>query len=89
MASDQAFFIVRRFGALNTRVILALQDEIAQLDQSLNALDEEYSRKARDDGTNNGSFRFDPSDERRELVQKILPEKLLKYSKYPLKGNTR
>jgi hypothetical protein len=32
VASDQAFFIVRRFGTLNARVLLAMQDEIAALE---------------------------------------------------------
>lgn len=82
VASDQAWFIVRRFGALNTRVILALQDEIVQLDQSLDEIDEELSRKAIDDSTNNGSFRYDPSNRRRDLILNTLPKKLLKYSMY-------
>lgn len=89
VASEQAFFIVRRFGALNTRVILALQDEIVQLEQTLNALDESFSRKEKDTSTNNGSFRYDPSVQRRELVQEILPGKLLRYSMSLLQGDTR
>lgn len=80
MAADQEFFIVRRFGALNTRVILALQDEITQHEQRLDMIDMEYSRKAKDLTTNNGSFRFDPSNERREIIRATLPDKLLKYS---------
>lgn len=80
MAAEQELFIVRRFGALNTRVILALQDEITQFEQRLDMIDMEYSRKARDLSTNNGSFRSDQSEERRELIQDILPSKLLKYS---------
>lgn len=82
MAADQEFFIVRRFGALNTRVILALQDEITQYEQRLDMIDMEYSRKAKDLSTNNGSFRFDPSNERREMIRAILPDKLLKYNQF-------
>ena len=82
MASEQTFFIVRRFGALNTRVILALQDEIVELEQQLNHLDEDYSRKdANENHTHNGSFRFDGFEDRRNLIQDILPEKLAKYSR--------
>lgn len=81
LASEKTFFIVRQFGALNTRIILALQDEIVQLEQRLNRIDEEVSRKDLPDSTNNGSFRYDRSDERRYLVETILPEKLAKYSK--------
>ncbi|MCJ1426678.1 hypothetical protein MMC29_004581 [Sticta canariensis] len=82
MAADQEFFIVRRFGALNTRVILALQDEITQCEQKLDMIDIEYSRKAQHPSTNNGSFRFDPSDERRSLIHDTLLDKLLKYNKF-------
>lgn len=88
VASDRSYFIVRRFGALNARVILSLQDELVELDQRIQALDEAWSRKRNMDDTNNGSFRFDPCDERRYLVQEILPRKLLEYSTYFLKGDT-
>ena len=80
VASENTFFIVRRFGALNTRIILALQDEIVQLEHRLNRMDEENSRKQLPDDTNNGSFRYDLFDERRDLVQNVLPEKLARYS---------
>jgi len=33
VASDSSFFILYRFGALNTRVALSLQDEIVQLEE--------------------------------------------------------
>ena len=90
VASDRSFFIVRRFGALNARVILDLQDELVRLDQELTALDEAWSRRAtKNDSTNNGSFRFDPSDKRTRLVHEVLPGKLLKYSAYRPKGDTR
>jgi hypothetical protein len=82
MASDQAFFILRRFGTLNTRVLLAMQDEIVELEDQLNLLDEEASRKESPYNVDNGTIRDDPFGERRELVTKILPEKLAKYSKH-------
>jgi hypothetical protein len=91
MASDQAFFILRRFGTLNARVLLALQDEIVELEDQLNLLDEEASRKETPLNLDNGTFRDDPFSDRRELVTKILPEKLAKYSKRVqlLEGSTR
>jgi len=91
MASDQAFFILRRFGTLNTRVLLAMQDEIVELEDQLNLLDEEASRKESPYNLDNGTFRDDPFGDRRELVTKILPEKLAKYSKHMqmLEGSTR
>ena len=81
MASDNAFFVLRRFGTLNTRVLLAMQDEIVELEDKLNFMDEEYSRKDYTYNVDNGTFRDDPFNDRRELVTKILPEKLAKYSK--------
>lgn len=88
MASDQAFFILRRFGTLNTRVLLAMQDEIVELEDQLNSLDEEASRKETPYNIDNGTIRDDPFGERRELVTKTLPEKLAKYSKHPNKPGT-
>lgn len=85
MASDQTFFILRRFGALNARVALSLQDEIVELEEKLNFMDKEYSSTEWPD-VNNGSFRDDPfaniQDDRGNLVRNTLPEKLAKYSKY-------
>jgi hypothetical protein len=80
MASDQAFFIVRRFGNLNTRVLLAMQDEIAALEEHLNFMDEEYSRRNYSDDVDNGTFRDEAFSDRRDLIQRVLPEKLAKYS---------
>jgi len=79
VASDQAFFIVRRFGALNARVVLSLQDEIVELEEQLDAMDEHASNLP-DDTVHNGSFRVDPLDARKKLVRDTLPEKLAKYS---------
>jgi hypothetical protein len=81
VASDPAFFIVRRFGALNARVILCLQDEIAELEEKLNEFDDEYKAREKPNDTNNGSFRRDPCGDRKELVKVTLHEKLLKYSR--------
>jgi len=82
MASDQTFFIMRRFGALNARVALSLQDEIVELEEQLDFMDKEYSSPDVAD-VNNGSFRDDPfigPGDRLDLVRNILPEKLAKYS---------
>ncbi|KAI9868671.1 MAG: hypothetical protein M1813_004521 [Trichoglossum hirsutum] len=80
IASDPALFIVRRFGALNTRVILCLQDEIARHEEELDRLDEKF-RQAEPDDTNNGSFRNDPCQDRKILIEKTLRKKLAKYSR--------
>ena len=82
MASDKAFFILRRFGTLNTRVLLSMQDEIVELEDRINFMDEEYSRRDYTEEVDNGTFRDDPFGDRRELITKILPEKLARYSEY-------
>ena len=38
-ASDNELFVLRRFTALNTRVILKMQDEIVQLEEELAEID--------------------------------------------------
>lgn len=82
MASDQAFCIVRRFGDLNMRVMLALQDEIVELEDKLRVLDQRESRNWMPDGVENGSFRNDTCGERKILVTGDLLTKLDRYSKY-------
>jgi hypothetical protein len=86
MASDPAFFIVRRFGALNARVILCLQDEIAKHEEELDALDIRFRADDKLDDTNNGSFRNDPCEERKKLIEETLREKLAKYSRLHTRG---
>jgi hypothetical protein len=45
-------------------------------------IDEALSDRDQDKDTNNGTFRRDPSEQQNDLVKKILPEKLAKYSKF-------
>lgn len=80
MASDQSFFIVRRFGALQARVVLSLQDQIVRLEEELDSMDKAYSRKKVPDVVDNGSFRNDPFKDRRELIEEELPKILREYS---------
>jgi hypothetical protein len=83
VASDPSFFVLRKFGTLNARVALSLQDEIAQLEEELDSMDKTYSHRDTKDA-HNGTFRDDPFDgplDRQQLVRVILPEKLLRYSK--------
>ena len=77
VASDDDFLIFRRFGTLNTRLALALQDEISVFEQQLLDLDKGYSDKNGKD-MNNGSFR-DDMDDRAELLERIR-EKMQRYS---------
>ncbi|KFY07881.1 hypothetical protein V492_06736 [Pseudogymnoascus sp. VKM F-4246] len=65
VASDQAWFITRRFSTLNARTILLLQSKIVNLENKLNDLDRLFSRPKEqmddEDETHNGSFRLDGS----------------------------
>ncbi|ORY00305.1 hypothetical protein BCR34DRAFT_575896 [Clohesyomyces aquaticus] len=70
LSSDDDFLIFRRFGPLNTRVLLFLQDEIVQLENQLEDLDSDHSRKEAVD-IHNGSFRQEAVPERVELLTKI------------------
>src|ERR1700722_559445 len=44
IASDNDFFVLRRFGTLNARVILALQDQLSKLEEDLEEIDNRCSR---------------------------------------------
>jgi hypothetical protein len=78
IASDSAFFALRRFGTLNARVALSMQDEIVRLEEELEDMDKTYSEIS--GPVDNGSFRDDPFDDRRTMVESTLPEKLTRYS---------
>jgi hypothetical protein len=86
IASDPSFFVLRRFGTLNARVALSLQDEIAQLEEKLDYMDKTYSDRNTPDA-HNGTFRDDPfngDDDRQNLVKVELPAKLTQYSTFSL-----
>lgn len=69
VASDEDFFVLRRFDRLHSRVLLALQADIAWLEESLDVLDARLSAKdARD--VDNGSVREDQHD-RKALLSRI------------------
>ncbi len=78
VASDHDFFLLRRFGSLNARVLLGLQDQLSQIEEQLNALEDHLRSK---DGPNvhNGSFRQETQDERAQLV-KLAQQVLHEYS---------
>ena len=67
VASDNDFFILRRFGALSARVLLGLQDELTCLEQDLNELEKNTREESAPDG-HNGSFRDEPQEGRQVLV---------------------
>jgi hypothetical protein len=67
LASDLDFAFFRWFDTLSTRVILALQDRVAEVEASLEAIDNDTSRRS-DDRINNGSLREDPREDRTNLL---------------------
>ena len=71
--------IFRRFGTLNARLLLYLQDQIAVLEGNLEDLEATYADPTAAD-VNNGSFRQDPIPERKVLLDEILG-KVKEYSK--------
>jgi hypothetical protein len=80
IASDNDFLVFRRFSVLNTRVSLALQDEIVVLEHELADLDNRFSEKSARD-IHNGSFRADTGSARAKLLQGRIFHKLKEYSK--------
>jgi hypothetical protein len=80
MATDNAFLIVRRFGNLNARIALSMQDDIVQLEEQLNIIDGALCERNIDPKTNNGSFRNDPWADRTDIIKNQLPKKLAEYS---------
>jgi hypothetical protein len=79
LASDNDFLVFRRFSSLNVRVALAIQDEIAVLEQKLAILDQELCEKSAPDN-HNGSFRADTGSARANLIQGRIYHKLQQYS---------
>ncbi|KAJ8126334.1 hypothetical protein O1611_g7303 [Lasiodiplodia mahajangana] len=81
IASEDDFFILRRFNSLNVRIALFLQDEIVVLESKLAELDERTSRKSSED-IHNGSFRQDQND--RTTVLNEIRKAILKYNEFIL-----
>jgi hypothetical protein len=77
VASDNDFFILRRFSTLHARVLLALQDRITVLESNLRAIDEDASRD--NDDYHNGTFREDRFQDRVLIIEEI-QKKLGQYS---------
>ena len=78
-ASDNDLLVLRRFKALNTRVLLRMQDSISQLEEELTEIDMENSRVGIPP-VNNGSFRHDMIERREEILAEACFQ-LKEYSK--------
>ncbi|KAI3325317.1 hypothetical protein HD806DRAFT_492635 [Xylariaceae sp. AK1471] len=79
LSSDDDLLIFRRFGALNARVGLMLQDKVTVLEQRLDKLDEAYSER-NSDPINNGTLRDDMDD--RSLLMEEISDQLDRYNKF-------
>jgi hypothetical protein len=80
IASDNDFFILRRFSTLAVRVLLVLQDELSELEDQLAIIDARLSDPLAPD-VHNGSFRQETSELRLELIREI-DQKLRSYSEF-------
>ena len=84
--SDDNFFQCRKYGFLRSRVLLYRQDELAELERTLIALDEEdantdkKSRLALTSRKTDEARDEDPRYSRKTLIQKI-DDKLKEYGK--------
>lgn len=84
MASSNDFFLVRRFGSLNARVLLFMQNRVAEKEELLCAIDTR-AQQSTDDQGNSGSLRNDPRQDRTQALAELVP--LLKeYSELPLRS---
>lgn len=79
-ASDNDLFVLRRFKALNTRVLLRMQDSISQLEEELIEIDAENSQMG-SSPVNNGSFRNEMVERREEILTEA-GSKLKEYNEY-------
>ncbi len=79
-ASSKDAFVLRRFNAVHTRVILYMQDQIVRKEEELEALDRWC--KIRPDDIDNGTFRYD-MEPRRNAILDDLRVRLKEYSKRP------
>jgi hypothetical protein len=70
LASDNEFLIFRRFGSLNTRLLLYAQDKIAVLEEALEALEANHAQEGAKD-IHNGSFRQEALPERKTLLEEL------------------
>jgi len=71
IAASKNFFIARQYATLNARVILLMQDDIAELEAELDELDRKLASDTSAQRIHNGSFRLESSIERIELLSNL------------------
>lgn len=72
--------MLRRFDYLNARILLALQNELSDLEEELEMLEQSLRRRDAED-VDNGTLRPDPVPRRAELMT-LISEKMDKYSEH-------
>ena len=83
MASDDDFFIFRRFENVNARVLLCMQHQITKKEARLAELHNVIEESPLDNGLRNDSFDWDEKYlKERDDLTRDLSDLLLKYSKY-------
>jgi hypothetical protein len=81
MASDDDFFVFRRFESLNANTLLWMQDKISRLEQELADIHKAVENSKPDQKWRNDSFRWDEKYMlRREEIMVQLSRQLLQYS---------
>lgn len=82
MASGNEFFVLRRFGDLNARVLLLLQDRIVRLEEQLE-YEDRMALLAPNEHADSGTFRDEPRLERERILDELSRE-LDRYSMWPI-----
>ena len=67
MASDDDFFVIRKFGEVAARVLLRMQDRIVQLEEKLQNQD----RISATHGLHSGTFRYEKNLSRDEILDEL------------------
>lgn len=81
MASDDDFFIFRRYQSLNARTILYMQDQIGLIEQQLKTIHDDIAHS--NDDMKNNSFRLDAClVHRRDHLMQELTHRLYRYNKF-------
>ncbi|KAL8996296.1 MAG: hypothetical protein Q9188_006605 [Gyalolechia gomerana] len=68
VASDDDFFMIRKFEKLGARVVLLMQNKIVQLEEAIHAEDANIYER----GGDNGRFAHDPCERRVELMDELI-----------------
>ena len=67
MASDDDFFVIRKFGEIAARVLLRMQDRIVQLEEELHKQDQISAMH----GLHNGTFRKEKNLPRDQIMDEL------------------